>query len=139
MGLSFTVDTSGMTAIKETIETASERAEHILAIQVEKDTIPFVPMREGDLTRRTRVVDSDIIYPGPTSKYLYFGKLMVDPNTGSSFAPKGGTKVLTDRNLVFRRDHHPQAQSHWFEASKAQNLEKWLRIAGKLVKNGGNS
>lgn len=139
MGLSFTVDTSGMTAIKEIIETASERAEHILAIQVEKDTIPFVPMREGDLTRRTRVVGSDIIYPGPTSKYLYFGKLMVDPNTGSSFAQKGGTKVLTDRNLVFRRDHHPQAQSHWFEASKAQNLEKWLRIAGKLVKNGGNS
>lgn len=136
MGLSFTVDTSGMTAIKET---ASERAEHILAIQVEKDTIPFVPMREGDLTRRTRVVGSDIIYPGPKSKYLYFGKLMVDPNTGSSFAPKGGTKVLTDRNLVFRRDHHQQAQSHWFEASKAQNLDKWLRIAGKLVKNGGNS
>lgn len=139
MGMSFTVDTSGMTAIKETIETASERAEHILAIQVEKDTTPFVPMREGDLTRRTRVVGSDIIYPGPASKYLYFGKLMVDPNTGSSFAPKGGTKVLTDRNLVFRRDHHPQAQSHWFEASKAQNLEKWLRIAGKLVKNGGKS
>lgn len=139
MGLSFTVDTSGMTAIKETIETASERAEHILAIQVEKDTIPFVPMREGDLTRRTRVIGSDIIYPGPTSKYLYFGKLMVDPNTGSSFAPKGGTKVLTDRNLVFMRDHHQQAQSHWFEASKAQNLDKWLRIAGKLVKNGGNS
>lgn len=64
---------------------------------------------------------------------------MIDPNTGSSFAPKGGTKVLTDRNLVFMRDHHPQAQSHWFEASKAQNLDKWLRIAGKLVKNGGNS
>ena len=139
MGLSFTVDTSGMTVIRETIETASERAEHILAIQVEKDTTPFVPALTGSMTQRTRVVGSDIIYPGPQSKYLYYGKLMVDPNTGSSYAPKGGTKVLTDRELVFTKTMHAQAQSHWFEASKAQNLDKWLRIAGKLVKNGRNN
>lgn len=151
MGLSFTVDTSGMTAIKETIETASERAEHILAIQVEKDTIPFVPMLEGVLTRGTRVVGSDIIYPGPYARYLYYGKVMVDEHGNGPMHfvdkhgnvqikfPEGSKLHATDRNLVFRRDHHPQAQSHWFEASKAQNLEKWLRIAGKLVKNGGNS
>ena len=60
---------------------------------------------------------------------------MVDPNTGSSYAPKGGTKVLTDKNLVFNQAIHPQAQDHWFEASKAQNLDKWLRVAEKAEKH----
>lgn len=58
---------------------------------------------------------------------------MVDPATGSSYAPKGTTKVLTDKNLVFNKAMHSQAQSHWFEVSKAQNLEKWLRVAKKAV------
>ena len=56
---------------------------------------------------------------------------MVDPDTGSAFAQKGAVKVLTDKNLVFSKSVHPQAQAHWFEASKAQNLEKWLRVYKK--------
>ena len=82
---------------------------------------------------RTQVIDNMIVYPGPDARYLYGGKLMVDPATGSSYAPKGTTKVLTDKNLVFNKAMHSQAQSHWFEASKAQNLEKWLRVAKKDV------
>lgn len=62
---------------------------------------------------------------------------MVDPNTGSAYAPKGGTKVVTDRNLVFTQAVHRQAQDHWFEASKAQNMEKWLHTADKAVKKYG--
>lgn len=109
------------------------KAEHILAQQIAKDTSPFVPARNESLDIRTRVEGNQIIYPGPYARYLYYGKLMVDPDTGSAFAPKGSTKVLTDKNLVFRKDVHPQAQSHWFEAAKAQNSEKWKRVAAKAV------
>ena len=64
---------------------------------------------------------------------------MVDPNTGSTWAPKGGTKVVTDRNLVFTKTMHSQAQAFWCEASKAQNIDKWVRVAQKAVKKyGGN-
>lgn len=109
------------------------KAEHILAQQVKKDTDPFVPMLTGSLKNRTRVEGSSIIYPGPYARFLYYGKVMVDPNTGSTWAPKGGTKVVTDRNLVFTTDFHAQAQDHWFEASKAQNVKKWLRVAAKAA------
>ena len=30
-------------------------------------------------------------------------------------------------------------ESHWFEASKAQNLDKWIRIAEKAVEKFGQS
>lgn len=137
MGIKISVHTDGFDAVKEAIAKACTRAEHVLAEQIEKDTQPFVPMLTGSLTQRTRVDGSAVIYPGPYARFLYYGKVMVDPNTGSTYAPKGGTKVVTDRDLVFNQIMHPQAQAHWGEASKAQNLGKWARVAEKAVKKYG--
>lgn len=119
------------------LASAADKAEHAVAIQVQKDTSPYVPALTGSLDQRTRVEGDAVIYPGPYARYLYYGKLMVDPETGSSYAQKGATKVLTDKDLVFNKAMHSQAQSHWFDASKAENLEKWIRIADKAVKRYG--
>lgn len=132
--LKFTVHTSGLSVIPERLKDASEKAEHTVAIQVQKDTSPYVPFLTGSLDQRTRVDGSEVIYPGPYARYLYHGKVMVDPETGSAYAPKGGTKVVTDKNLVFNKAMHSQAQAYWFEASKAENMDKWLRVADKAVK-----
>ena len=134
--LKFSVKAEGFDELQEAITKACSRAEHALAVQVEKDTSPYVPFLTGSLDQRTRVSGDTIIYPGPYARYLYYGKVMVDPDTGSAYAPKGGTKVLTDKNLVFNTSGHAQAQAYWFEASKAENLKKWIRVADKAVKNG---
>ena len=135
MGLRFTVHTSGMKALAGRLAGACTKAEHAVAVQAEKDTQPYVPMRTGSLRQRTRVVGNQIIYPGPYARYLYYGKLYVDPLTGSPYARKGVTKVPAspERDLKF---WHPGTRSHWFEASKTRNLGKWLRIAEKAVKHG---
>lgn len=134
MALKFTIDTSGMDAVKESIASACSRAEHTLAVQVKKDTEPFVPMLNGVLRGKTKVVWNLIVYDGPYARYLYYVKLYVDPLTGSSYARKGVTKVpaVPEKDLIF---HKPGTCSHWFEASKAQNTEKWVRVAEKAVKN----
>lgn len=131
--MKFKVRFDGYDALLDSLDEASNKAQHTVAVQAEKDTSPYVPALTGSLDMRTQVIDNMIVYPGPYARYLYGGKLMVDPATGSSYAPKGTTKVLTDKNLVFNKAMHSQAQSHWFEASKAQNLEKWLRVAKKDV------
>jgi hypothetical protein len=134
--LKFDVRFEGAESIRSALNNSCTKAEHILAQQVAKDTSPFVPALTGSLDQRAQVVEDAVIYPGPYARFLYYGKVMVDPNTGSTFAPLGGSKVTTDRNLVFTKAVHAQAQSHWFEASKAQNIDKWLRVADKAVKNG---
>ena len=116
------------------LDKASEKAETAVAQQILKDTEPYVPALTGSLSQRAYTDGGAVVYPGPYARYLYHGKLMVDPTTGSSSAPKGGTKVLADKSLVFSRSMHPQAQDHWFEASKAQNGDKWIQVAGKAVK-----
>lgn len=133
--LKFEIHTNGLEAIQGKLTRACKEAEHVLAQQVLKDTSPYVPFLTGSLDQRSRAVGNSVVYPGPYARYLYHGKLMVDPETGSSYAKKGTTKVLTDKNLVFNKASHAQAQSHWFEASKAENLDKWIRVADKAVKH----
>lgn len=83
-----------------------------------------------------------VVYPGPYARYLYYGKVMVDRATGKGpmrIVAKDGTEIIrfrkgaklteTSRDLKIQRSVNPRAQSHWFEASKAKNLPKWLRVA----------
>ena len=136
--LKFRVHTSGLDSLPERLASASEKAEHTVAIQVQKDTSPFVPFLTGSLNTRTRVDGSWIIYPGPYARYLYYGKVMVDAATGKGpmrIVAKDGTEVIrfrkgatlkaTTRDLNIRRP----GRSHWFEVSKAKNLPKWLQVA----------
>ena len=146
--LKFEVHASLDEAIAKKLSVASTKAEHAVAVHASKDTSPYVPMLTGSLNARTQVDGGNIIYPGPYARYLYYGKVMVDSVTGKGpmhFIDKMGNEQIrfrkgatlkpTDRDLKYTKSAHPQAQDHWFEASKAQNLDKWLRVAEKAVKN----
>ena len=130
------------------LEQAGPRAAHALANEIAKDTEPFVPALTESLANRTQVVENQIIYPGPYARYLYEGKVMVDAATGKGpmrIVSKDGSEVIrfrkgarlkpTDRPLDIKQDVHRNATDHWFDASKAQNIEKWLRAAGRLVED----
>lgn len=146
MGLVFKVYDTGLAALKARIANSGTRVEHDVAGQVAEDTEKYVPMRNGSLRQRTRVVGNQIIYPGPYARYLYYGKYMIDPKTGRGpfkVKDENGNEhikyrkdahlVPTERDLKF---WHPGTRSHWFEYSKIQNLGKWLQTAAKAVKHG---
>lgn len=139
MALKITVDTSGFTELKRELAERCTKTEHAVAEIAEQDTQPFVPALTRTLAKRTRVIGNTIVYPGPYARFLYYGKVMIYPPTGSTYAPKDERKVVTDKNLVFTQSVHPQAQAHWFEASKAQNLDKWVRVAAKEVTKDGTN
>lgn len=137
-GVSFKIDVRrfkrDMERLDKRMRFAGSGAEHALAIQMAKDTEPYVPALNKSLANKTQVNGGTIIYPGPYAHYLYVGKLFIDPNTGSSWAAPGADKVITGKDLNISKAVHGKAQSHWFEASKAQNLEKWKRVAGRVMK-----
>lgn len=124
--IKFDVKTDGITDINQKIAALAGKQEVWLANEVLKDTDPFVPMLSGSLSQRSHVEGNMVIYPGPYARYLYYGKVMEGPPQGPKYA--------TDKDLVYTKQHHPNAQSHWFEASKAVNLKKWLRGVKKLGK-----
>lgn len=132
--MKITITTSGFDNIEENLEKAGEKAAHAVAIQVAKDTEPFVPALTKSLSNRVRTEGSRVIYPGPYARFLYYGKVMVDPSTGSPWAKRGVTKKLTSKKIKYNKSVHSQATDHWFEASKAQNKDKWVHVAGNSMK-----
>ena len=142
--LNISVNTSGAASLRQMLKTSANKAELILASQIMKDTEKYVPALTGSLSIRTHLEGSTIVYPGPYARYLYYGKRMVDSKTGRGpfFIPgvgyrfhKGATLKPTDQDLKFNKSMHPLATSHWFEVSKSNNLDKWIRVAGRAIDN----
>ena len=81
----------------------------------------------------------------PYGRFLYKGKVMVDENTGSTWARKGAKKVLVSKytgktnakeNLEFSKATNPKSQPEWFEAAKASHGRKWIKDT-KAIAGGG--
>ena len=79
------------------------KAQEWLGKQVLADSKLYMPLKTGSLQQRSYVTESgrQVVFPGPYARYLYMGKVMVDPETGSPWARKGAVKVVTDRDLRF--------------------------------------
>lgn len=113
-----------------------EKANAWLVEEIIKDTDPFVPARTGVLAMNVQRHGHTIVYASPYARFQYYGKVMIDPATGSTFAPKGVRKVLTERDLKYSKAMHKHAQSHWFEASRAVNEEHWREGVRKILSDG---
>jgi hypothetical protein len=67
----------------------------------------------------------------PMGRFLYEGKVMVDPETNSPWARPGAKKILTDKNLNYDTSHNPNVTDHWFDIAKKNHGISWV----KAVKN----
>ena len=80
--------------------------------------VPYTPMLSGQMmqsaTRGTVIGSGEIKYNSPYARYQYYGKLMVSSVTGSSYARKGESKVLTSKDLRYNKSKHPRAGKLWF-------------------------
>lgn len=94
---------------------------------VKKRMTKYMPYLTGALIKQmiiqTDTSSSNIVIQAPQAKYLYYGKLMVDPkyNCGGFlgkegwFSRPGVPKVLTDRDLKYTKEKNPLAGPKWDE------------------------
>ena len=118
---------------KNMLDKRVEKANTWLCEEIINDTDQFVPARTGVLAMNVHRQGHTIVYASPYARFQYYGKVMIDPATGSTFAPKGVRKALTDKNLKYSKSMHKNARSHWFEASKAINQDHWLEGVRKIL------
>lgn len=77
----------------------------------------YVPAKNTMMYRQVEITDKSIRFFSPYAVFQYYGKLMISPTTGSSWALRGETKILTDINLKHNKEIHPLATSHWGEVA----------------------
>lgn len=85
----------------------------------------YMPYRTGGTYKitvaQTNIAKPEIVTDVPYGKYLYYGKVMIDPKLGIAgfMTPegwrsrKGSIKVRTDRDLQYTRTRNPQAGPYW--------------------------
>lgn len=113
-------------------------AQYYLDGEVMNDMVPYMPHRDGIFVNLTRMRSAALQGTGkviagapPQGRFLYEGKVMVDPVTGSPWARKGAKKVVTERSLTYS---NPKATPKWFDTAKEKHGKAWIkgvkRIAG---------
>lgn len=108
-----------------------QMAQYKLDGMIMTSMVPLMPHETGTFVNVTRAQSAALQGTGeviaaaaPTGRFLYEGKVMIDPVTKSPWARKGAKKVVTDRELKFG---NPKAVPHWFDMAKERDLKKWLK------------
>ena len=87
-----------------------------------KKYMPFVSGRLYKITViQTNIRKPEIVTDSPDAKYLFYGKVMVDPKTNAAgfLTPegwrsrKGCVKVRTNRSLQYNKNKNPRAGPRW--------------------------
>lgn len=127
-------------------------AQFLLDSMVMTDMIPYMPMVTNTFINLTKarsaaIAGSGYVYAAapPYGRFLYKGKVMVSPSTGSTYAKYGEQKVLVSQyrgktrakeDIVFTNTFHPKVTKEWFEMAKTRQGKKWAKAA-KMMAGGG--
>ena len=108
--------------------------------QVMTDMVPYMPHRDGIFVSLTRMRSAALQGSGkviaaapPTGRFLYEGKVMIDPVTGSPWARKGAKKIVTNRPLTYS---NPKATPRWFDTAKDKHGKSWVEGVKKIAGGG---
>lgn len=132
-----------MTLDLSRFEQQFQRAQFELDSVVMTDMIPYMPMVTGTFVNVTKAMSASLAGSGkvvaaapPMGRFLYEGKVMVDPETNSPWARPGARKVVTDKDLDYNKNAHPKATDHWFEKAKEEHLEEWVELTKRIAGGG---
>lgn len=102
---------------------------------------PYVPARNMVLSRNVRTYVEDdhgvVHYMTPYARFQYEGFVMVSRITGSPWANRGESKVVTGRRLNYSGARHPLATSEWDKAMKAARMDDYLQSVQNYVRGRG--
>lgn len=119
------------------------KAQYTLDSMVMTSMEPYMPHRTGVFRNITKAMSAAIAGSGtviaaapPFGRFLYEGKVMVDPETNSPWARPGAKKIVTDKDLEYDTSHNPKVTDHWFDTAKANHGDSWVR-AVKNIAGGG--
>lgn len=117
-----------------------QEAQYELDTAVMKSMVPFMPHETGTQINKALAESAALAGTGkvlaaapPKGRFLYEGKVMVDPETNSPWARKGAKKVVTDKDLQFG---NPKATPHWFDTAKKKDGKDWVKQTKKTAGGG---
>lgn len=146
----FSCSADGLHAVVDiqAFNTRVREAQQWLGDRVLEDCKACMPLGSGNtggLQQRSHTEDDGkrVVFPGPYARYLYYGKVMVDRETGKGPRKipmssgdyilrfrKGAKLIATNRPLKYS---DPQAVPEWFEHAKRQYEQFWIDGVNEII------
>ena len=145
------VEYKGMTADVNfgRFEKQFTKAQYKLDSTIMTHMIPYMPKVTGLFINVTKAMSDACAGSGvvvaaapPYGRYLYYGKTMVSPRTGSAYAAYGEKKVLVSKYqgitnakeyLEYNTSANHEAQAEWFEVAKQRHIKNWVKMTKKIA------
>lgn len=80
------------------------RVQRLFTQSCAREMDPYTPMSAGSgahMKNIKNIQPDAVIYPGPYSRFLYYGKVMIGILTGSAWAKRGEKKIVTEEDLTY--------------------------------------
>ena len=113
-------------------------AQETLINQIKEDTEKYVPAKSLDLASSAHPenYNQELVWSGPYARFQYGGKVMTDEK-GRTRVGKGERKpIVTNRNLIYTKNIHPQARDHWYAEAEKRHKNEWIKKVKDVVRHG---
>ena len=139
MGIDFKWN-KGVTQIAKEA-TGGPRALLFMANESKRLMEPYVPalnmFRSQNVSTYVEGDHGVVHYLSPYAAFQHEGNVMVSRITGSSWARKGESKVVTSKKLNYKKSKHPLATSEWEKAMWAARSAELTRAMQTYITGGG--
>lgn len=119
------------------------KAQYALDSMVMTSMQPYMPHQTGTFINVTKAMSESIAGSGvvvaaapPMGRFLYEGKVMVEPETNSPWARPGAKKIVTDKDIKYDKSHNPKVTDHWFDTAKKNHGKSWVKAVKKIAGGG---
>lgn len=114
------IDTRSVAALTRRLgsQQLAQRAQIAMTREVDNRIGRYMAYRAGVMSGKQKhmISPTQILVDTNYAHFQYMGIVWIDPNTGSTWAPKYGRKVPTSRKLTYDTSHNEKAGPYWDKA-----------------------
>lgn len=133
------IDTRSIAALTRRLgsQQLAQRAQIAMTRAVDKNIGRYMAYRAGVMSGKQKhmISPTQILVDTNYAHFQYMGIVWIDPNTGSTWAPKYGRKVPTSRKLTYDTSKNAKAGPYWDKALMANESDAIFKsVADEIIR-----
>lgn len=133
------IDTRSIAALTRRLgsQQLAQRAQIAMTRAVDKNIGRYMAYRTGTMSGKQKrmISPTQILVDTNYAHFQYTGIVWIDPNTGSTWAPKYGRKVPTSRKLTYDTSKNAKAGPYWDKALMAnESAAIFKSVADEIIR-----
>ena len=133
------IDTRSVEALVRRLgsQQLAQQAQIAMTREIDNRIGRYMAYRTGAMSGKEKrmISPSQILVDTPYAHFQYTGIVWIDPNTGSTWAPKYGHKIPTSRKLTYDTSKNEKAGPYWDKALMSnESTDIFKSVADEIIR-----